>query len=194
MSDPGLTLLLLASMVAGPAAAFLVDGWLLAAFAVFPAAGLLALGGRWLLRAAAMLSPAAASLLLGLLLGDPLLSGRALRWAAAIPCGMLMAGLLGTARMEQVLLRAARRMGKFGEPLEVLALMMASAGPSAGSVRSAFRRSRRGGAGLPEAAEEALGELVLVTPGRRSRTAMTAWAPGIGALAWLLFLAGLAGL
>lgn len=194
MSDSGLTVLLLAAMIAGPASAFLVDGWLLAAFIVFPAAGLLALGGGWLLRAGAMQFPAVASLLLGLVLHDAELSARALRWAAAIPCGMLMAGLLGTARMEQILLRAAQRIGGLGEPLEILALMMASAGPSAESVRAAFRSHRRDGAGRAAAAEAALGELVLVAPGSRSCGDTVFWAPAVAALAWALFLAGLGGL
>jgi hypothetical protein len=194
MSDGALTLLLLAAMLAGPAGAFMVGPALLAAYVLFPVAGAVSLGPRWLLRAAVLQIPAAASLALGLLTGSGGLALRSLRWAAAIPCGLVMAGWLGTRRMERVLVGASTRMGRAGGALEVLALLLASAGPSARSVRMAFRRLRRRGMGVAESAESALGELVLVRPGGGSPTPPGAWAAPVAAAGWMLFLAGLGGL
>ncbi len=194
MSDGALTLLLSAAMLAGPAGAFLVRPALLPAYLLFAAAGLISMGPRWLLRAAALEAPAAATLALALLSGDGGLALRSLRWASAVPCGVAMAAWLGTRRMETVLLRLSRRLGRAGEPLEVLALLLASAGPSAESVRGAFRRFRREGGGLAESAESALGELVLVRPGSGEPSKPGRWAPASAVAAWVIFLAGLAGL
>lgn len=193
MSDGALTLLLLAAMVAGPVGAFLVRPALLAAYLLFPVAASASLGRRWLLRAAALETPAAASLALGLLSGDSALALRSLRWAAAVPCGLAMAGWLGTCRMERVITGLSRRLGRAGEPLEVLALLLASAGPSAESVRSAYRRSRREGGGVAESAESALCGLVLARPGQGEPSTPGGWAPAAAAAAWMLFLAGLGG-
>jgi len=194
MSDGALTLLLLAAMLAGPLGAFLVSPPLLFAFLVFPLTASVSMGRGWLLRAAVLETPAAASLALGLLSEDSALALRSLRWAAAVSCGLAMAGWLGTCRIERVLTGLSRRLGRAGEALEVLALLLASAGPSAESVRSAYRRSRREGGGVTESAESALCQLVLVRPGRGEPSSPSGWAPAAATAGWVLFLAGLVGL
>ena len=193
MSDRALMVLLLAALIAGPAGAFLVSPWILAAYLVFPLAGFLSMGRAWLLRAAALELPAAASLLLGLAMADEVLAQRALRWTAAVPCGLIMASWMGTARMERLVMAAARRLEWVREPLELVALLLASAGPSATSVRREFAAGRGSGMGFARAAEAALGRVVLVSPGRGRPGPLHGLAPVTAVLAWALFLAGVGG-
>ncbi|GEM_PF-1817788 len=197
MTDRAYSLLLFSGLVAGPASAFLINAQLLPIYILFPVAALLGSGrnvsARLLLLALAPLL----SLGWGLWTSNPDLTGRSLRWLAAVAAGTSMAGALGTSRMSALLHEvSSRTRSHFGVFLDSLSMVLALAGPYSKSVRSEYVHRRSLGSGIGDSFKASLSNLP-DTDGEFSGSHTSARCHHYilsSSLAWGLLLSGAAGL
>jgi hypothetical protein len=155
MTDSGYSLVLLAGLLAGPAAAFLVKPETLIIFLIFPLAGIMTPAGKGMARLLPLLTAPALALAWGLLSGTDVIVERSLRWMAALAAGASMSGALGASRASQILHSISRHVRLRGM-VESLALAVSLAGPYSRRVLEVFTLSRREGRSLMDSFASAL--------------------------------------
>jgi len=197
MTDRAYSLLLFSGLIAGPASAFLVDPRLLPIYILFPAAALLGSGRKVSAKLLLLAIAPMLSLGWGLWTSNPELTGRALRWLAAVVAGASMTGALGTSRMSAMLHEfATSTRSRPSGFLESLSMVLALSGPYSRSVRSEYMHLRSEGTGIGESFTASLSSLpdtVEVLPGAHSADRCSFYILS-SSLAWLLLLSGVSGL
>ncbi len=190
MTESGYSLVLLAGLLAGPAAAFMVKPETLVLFLVFPLAGIMTPARKGMVRLLPLLTAPALALAWGLLSGSGVIVERSARWMAALVAGASMSGALGASRASQILHSISRHVRLRGL-VESLALAVSLAGPYSRRVLEVFTRSRREGGSLMDSFESALSSTATLDDCKEAERTFRSSISLFAALAaWCMMLCG----